>query len=402
MRILIVSQYFWPEQFRVNDLVEELCKRGHKITVLTGKPNYPCGTVYEAYLRNKSFYNWYKGAKIIRVPLVVRGKTSFQLVLNYLSFFVSASFFGVWRLRGIEFDSVFVFGTSPITACLPAILMGKLKKAKVVLWVLDLWPDTLRALGVVKSKVTLFLIGVLVKFIYRHCDLVLGQSKDFIKRIKRYQPDGDKIKFFPNWAEDIFDNSLTEMAPELDKRLDKFNIVFAGNLGDAQDLPTVIEAAKILQETGLVRWIFLGEGRRADWLKKQIAQHNLASDCIVLGSYPVSRMPSFFAHADALLVSLKNEPVFSSTIPGKVQSYLQSGKPVLGVINGEGARVIKEAGAGMACPAGDSSALAHNIISMVSLSPEKLEEFGTNGMRYAQEEFNRTKLIDKLESWLKD
>ncbi|MDC3298647.1 glycosyltransferase family 4 protein [bacterium] len=401
MRILIVSQYFWPEQFRVNDLVEELCKRGHEITVLTGKPNYPCGTVYEEYRRNTACFNHYKGAQIIRVPLAVRGSTSFQLVFNYLSFFLSASLFGVWRLRGIQFDSVFVFGTSPITACLPAILLGKLKKAKVVLWVLDLWPDTLQALGVVKSKFILFLVGVLVKFIYRHCDLVLGQSKAFIQSIRRYQPDVDKIKFFPNWAEDIFDSSLAEMAPELDKRLDKFNIVFAGNLGDAQDLPNVLDAAKILQKKGLVRWIFLGEGRRSDWLKKEIMQNNLADDCLVLGSYPVSRMPSFFAHADALLVSLKNEPVFSSTIPGKVQSYLQSGKPVLGMINGEGARVIDEAEAGMACPAGDSSALANNIISMASLCPDKREVLGLNGMRYAQEEFNRTKLINQLEIWLR-
>lgn len=400
MHILVVTQYFWPEQFKINDIVEELQRRGHSVVVLTGKPNYPTGVVFEQYLRSPFKYNSYKGAKVIRVPIIARGKNTFSLILNYFSFVLSASFFGLWFLRIYKFDTVFVFGTSPITVCLPAIFIGKVKKAKIVLWVLDLWPDTLQAIGVVRSRFALWLLAGLVKFIYQRSDLVLGQSREFVKRIKAYKTDVKKVKFFPNWAEDIFDNLSVDKAPELLARAGKFNILFAGNLGEAQGLPEIIETIKILKKADMVRWIFVGNGRKFEWMQEEITRNELEEDCILMGSYPLDRMPSFYAHADALLVSLAEAPAFSLTIPGKVQSYMKFGKPVLGMISGEGSRVILDAHAGLVCAAGDYQKLAENIIFMASLSQKELDTFGTNGLRYANKEFNRDTLLTKLEGWL--
>ena len=400
MHILVVSQYFWPEQFKINDLVSALRSRGHQITVLTGKPNYPSGDVFKEYVENPTAYLSYCGAEIIRVPMMARGNNPLRLILNYLSFALSACFFGLWHFRRTKFDSVFVFGTSPITACLPAILFGKIKKVKVVLWVLDLWPDTLLALGVVKSKWILNLVNLLVSFIYVRCDLILGQSKEFVSRIKQFPIESEKVRFFPNWAEDIFENPASEKAPEVEERIDRFNIVFAGNLGEAQDLPNILEAASILKKLKLVRWIFVGDGRKFNWLRDEINKRQLVADCLLVGSFPLDRMPSFYAHADALLVSLANGPAFSLTVPGKVQSYLKSGKPLLGMINGEGRELIKEAGAGLVCPAGNPIELAKNIVTMARLNEEDRTKMGVNGIRYAKNEFDRLTLIERLESWL--
>lgn len=401
MRLLVVSQYFWPETFRINDLVAELVRRGHEVTVLTGEPNYPEGRIFADYVREPARYARYEGAEVVRVPLVPRGTRSVQLALNYLSFIVTGATLGVWRLRGRAFDAIFVFQTSPITAALPALLLRRLKRAPVLMWVLDLWPESLAAVGVVRSERVLGWVGRLVGFIYRRCDRVLVQSRAFVPNIERYAGDTSRVRYFPGWAEAIFEGPLEAIAPapEVLPYAGTFNVLFAGNIGDAQDFPAILDAAEALREEPALRWLIVGDGRAAAWVRAEIERRGLQRSVIMLGRHPIDRMPSFFRGASALLVALKKEPIFGMTIPGKVQSYLATGLPIVAMLDGEGAAVIEQAGAGVVCAAGDAAELARRVSALMTLSADDRSAMGERGRRFGEREFGRAGLMTALEGW---
>ncbi len=400
--ILIVSQYFWPEAFRVNDLASELIARGHEVTVLTGLPNYPEGDVFPAYRADPQAFSTYEGASVVRVPMLARGRGHLRLALNYLSFVLGGMLFGPLKLRGREFDAVVVFQTSPITAALPALLLRRLKRAPVLMWVLDLWPETLSAVGVVKSPAVLAPIGALVRFIYRRCDRILVQSRAFFANIALYSDEPGKVRYLPGWAEQVFQNEgvAAEPAPELARLDGGFKVLFAGNVGEAQDFPAIVEAVDLLRnEPGLLIAI-VGDGSAAKSTREEIARRGLKERVVFLGRFPLERMPSFFAAADALLVSLRDEPIWAMTIPGKVQSYLASGTPILAMLNGEGARVIEEAEAGLVAPAGDAATLAANVRRLMAMSAQQREALGASGKAYSLREFDRATQITRLEQWI--
>lgn len=401
MRILVVSQYFWPEAFRINDLVGEWLARGHEVTVLTGIPNYPGGKIFDSYRAQPNHFSHYLGASVVRVPMLARGTGGVRLVLNYLSFVMTGLLFGAWKLRGLKIDVIFVFEPSPVTVGLPAVFLGKVKRAPIVFWALDLWPETLASMGVVKSPIVLAWIGKVVQFIYDRCALVLGQSRSFLGSIASHCTDHKKVRYFPNWAEDVFNNgACVAAAPEVPKIEDGFTVVFAGNIGEAQDMPAVLNAAQLLKDNDSIRWVVIGEGRKFKWLQSEVIRRGLQGRILLTGRYPLERMPSFFAHADALLVSLKRDPVFSLTIPGKLQSYLMSGLPVLGMLEGEGAALIKLACAGLTCDAGDAIGLAKRVLEMAAMSSSERRQLGLNGQEYAKKEFGRAMLIDHLDALL--
>ena len=397
MKILIVSQYFWPENFRINDLTQELVQRGHSVTVLTGIPNYPTGTVFEDYRKTPKAFDYFSGARVFRVPMLARGNGAVRLFLNYLSFVIGACLYGPWRLRCQQVDVIFVFEPSPVTVGLPAILLGRIKRAPVIFWALDLWPETLAAIGVVRSPMVLGWVGHLVRFIYERCTLVLGQSRGFLPKLSKYCSDLKKIRYFPSWAEEIFNEADLVSAPEVPVQERVFNVLFAGNIGEAQDLPAVLNAAESLRDNNAIRWLIVGDGRRSDWVHEEVARRGLQRNVMLLGRFPVERMPSFYAHADALLVSLKKDPVFSLTIPGKVQSYLMAGLPILGMLDGEGAQVITDANAGLVCAAGNSGGLASAVLEMFAMSVDQRKQLGVNGRDFAHKEFGRGLLMDQLE-----
>ncbi len=400
LRILVVSQYFWPENFRINDLVKEWGQRGHQVTVLTGIPNYPAGKVFDAYIDQPSSYEQYESAKVVRVPMLPRGIGGFRLMMNYLSFVLGGSIWGAWRLRGIQPDVIFVFEPSPVTVGLPAVWLSKIKNVPVVFWTLDLWPETLAAIGVVRSPKVLAWVGCMVSFIYNRCTLVLGQSRGFLDSIAKYCNDKSKIRYFPSWAEDVFTDKNVKPAPEVPEIVEVFTVVFAGNIGEAQDMPAVLDAAEQLKSNDWVRWVIVGDGRKSDWLQSEVLRRGLSKQVLLPGRFSVERMPSFYAHANALLVSLKQDPVFSMTIPGKVQSYLMAGIPVLGMLDGEGAAVIRDAQAGLTCGAGDSAGLANAVLALVAMTAEDRRQLGLNGRKYAEQEFGRAELMDRLDALL--
>jgi len=396
LKILIVSQYYWPENFRINEISSELKKEGNDVVILTGYPNYPEGKINEDFLKNPLKYSNFKGIKIIRVPIIPRGKKNLQLIFNYFSFVVSAIFIGIFKLRKYSFDMIFVFQTSPVFVGIPSSLIAFIKKCPQVFYVLDLWPETLTALGIIKSKWQLLIIRNIVKLIYSRCDLILVQSKKFIKEIKKYSK--NKVLYFPAWVESEFINSPKGLAKEITCRKNIFTIMFAGNIGKAQDFKSLLKAAEYLVNNYFIKFriIIIGEGSEKKWLIKEVKEKKLNNYFEILGRYPLNRMPSFFSHADVLLVSLSNKDVFNMTIPGKIQTYLASGKPIIGMLNGEGANIIRESKAGYTCDSGDYKELAKLIIKMSKLNPQSKSLLGKNGLDYCEKEFNKKLLINKL------
>ena len=400
MRILIVTQYFWPESFRINDLALGLRDRGHDITVLTGLPNYPSGRLFPGY-GFLSHSDDFDGIHVARSPLITRGRSKgLRLALNYLSFALSASLLGPWRCRS-PVDAIFVFGASPVFVGWPAMVMKWWKRAPILYWVQDLWPESLSATGTVKSGWGLRLFDSIVRNIYSHCARVLIQSPGFREPVERLAVAPSKIIEFPNWAESLYQPvDLPESAPERAEMPRGFRLLFAGNIGTAQSFPTILRAAELCRDEPEIKWVILGDGREKAWVEEQVRSCGL-SDCVhLLGHRPVEAMPRYFAAADVLLLTLKDDPAFSRVIPSKLQSYLACGKPVLGALDGDGASVIRQADAGLVVPAEDADGLAAAARRLLHSSPLERARWGRNGFDHFQKHFERNRLLERLEQIL--
>jgi glycosyltransferase involved in cell wall biosynthesis len=396
MKVLLFSQYFWPESFRINEVVESLLEVGCEVTVLTGQPNYPHGKTFAGYRAlSVSQEVHHKGYTIHRVPLVPRGKASaVGLIFNYVSFVLSSALIGPFVLRGQKFDLIFVCGMSPFTQSVSAIWLGKLKRAKVVIWVQDLWPESLEATGFVKNKTLLGAVAGVVSWIYRHCDLLLVQSKGFISSV-RARAGKTPIKYHPNPGELAFNHIASGTQTPAALLGQGFNVVFAGNLGTVQALDTVLQAAEQLKMHSDINIVLVGSGSLTDWLKSEIQRRNL-QNVSMLGRFPVEAMPSILGQASALLVSLCRDPIISKTIPSKIQVYLAAGKPIIASLDGEGALVVEESGAGVACSAEDATALSQAILKLHAMPAQKLELMGQKGIEYYQHHFEPKMLALRL------
>ncbi len=403
LRVLVVSQYFWPENFRINDLVEALTARGHEVTVLTSVPNYPEGRIFPEFKQDPAAFRSFGGAEIIRVPQVPRGASKLGMMFNYLSFLVFGALVGPWRLRGRRFDAIFFFGLSPITSAIPAIVLRRLKRAPLLLWVLDLWPETLASLRIVTRPSLLGAIGRIVGFIYRRCDLILVQSRAFFPSIEKHAGSGERTRHFPGWAESVFEDAAdAEPARELEAFAGQFKVLFAGNIGEAQDFPAILDAAELLRDEKGLRFVIVGEGSAAPWVRAEIERRGLQGIFAMVGRFPLERMPSFFSSADALLVTLGDESAWAMTIPGKVQSYLAAGRPILAMLNGEGARVLEESDAALVAPAGNGAVLASHVRTLMATPRARRVEMGEAGQAYCRAAFAKNRLVDQLEAWMRE
>lgn len=394
MKILIVSQYFYPEDFKVNDIAFDFVKKGHEVTVFTAKPNYPQGKFYEGYSFFGKSFEVINGAKIIRIPIFPRlnGSGKF-LILNYISFIFFA-FIYKYRVKG-NFDIVFSHLPSPLIAALPAIWFKNKCHAKLYLWVLDLWPESVQANSKIKNGFLMRKLNTLIKYIYNKSDVILISSNFFRNSIVEKGINQNKIiKYFPNWAEDIFINDVETVSntPNLPAG---FNVMFAGNIGDSQDFESILEAAK-LTKTENINWILVGDGRKVSWIKSEIEKHNL-THVYLLGRHPINSMPSFFKKADAMLVSLKDSPTFSLTVPAKVQAYMASSKIILGMFNGEGQQIINQSGCGYAVNAGDYRALVEAIKKTKGLSNSEKATMEKKSKDYYLDNFSKNELFNQLE-----
>ena len=402
MKILIVTQYFWPENFRINDLAVGLKDRGHDVEVLTGMPNYPGGQLFPGYGGFLPATQSFQGIPVNRVPLVPRGaRRNWRLAANYASFALSASVIGPLRCRG-KIDAIFVYEPSPVTVAIPGIVLRTLKSAPMLFWVQDLWPESLSATGAIHSPWTLRLVQRLVNFIYRRCDLVLVSSKGFKNHVLSSGISEDCIAYLPNWAEELY-RPLAETPASVQAEMPGgFKVMFGGNIGSAQSFETIIGAAERLRQHPDIQWVVLGDGNMRPWVADRIRALGLERQFHLLGQRPMDVMPAYFSAADALLVTLRADPVFTLTVPSKIQSYLACGKPIIAAINGEGADIVIESGAGIGCPAENPDKLAQAVLSLYRKPEHERHAMGRRGRAFFETNFEREMLLSQLERWIVD
>ena len=395
MKLLVVSQYFWPENFRINDLVRSLIKKGHTIDILTGKPNYPEGIIYPGYRSWGCQVETWQGMQIYRVPIAARGSRSgIRLVLNYLSFVVSGLLFAPWLLRKKEYDAIFIYAPSPIFQAIPASFLGWLKCCPVALWVQDLWPESAQATSYIRSAWALKFLENLVRFVYRHTDLLLVPSRAFQSPVAALAQ-GKVIVYHPNSVEAEFYNPPVVTLPDIPGLAGNFSVLFAGNVGVGQAVEVIVDAAEKLRDHPDIHFVVLGKGSRWDWLREQVKMRGL-TNLQLAGQYPVETMPGLMRQASVLLVTLANQLIFTATVPNKIQAYMAVGRPIVACLNGEGARLVTEANAGFAVPAEDGTALANAVLKLYAMSAEEREIIGKNGRTYYREHFDHDRLMQQL------
>ena len=395
MNILIFNQYFWPENFRINEIACALKEREHEVEVLTGKPNYPEGKFFAGYGACGVKIETWKSIPVHRIPMLARGsKSAVKLVLNYLSFIISGLLFAPWMLKNKKFDVIFVYAPSPVFQVIPASFLGWLKGIPVVLWVQDLWPQSAEATGYIKSPLLLKLLQKFVQFTYSHTDLILVQSEAFIEPVAKLA-ENIPIEYYPNSVEKAFYIPNAVVMPEINSLKSGFTVLFAGNIGVAQSMETIAAAAERLSEYPDIKIVVLGGGSKFDWVKKQVADKKL-SNLYLEGRYPVEVMPALMRQASALLVTLAKQPIFELTIPSKIQAYLAVGKPIIACLNGEGANIISEANAGVTVQAEYDIGLAEAIIRLYKMPKSAREQMGVNGRDYFKKHFDEEMLTTKL------
>ena len=389
MKILVVCQHYWPEPYPLQDVCEELVARGHQVHLVTGVPNYPLGKTYPAYKNRKRRREVHNGVQIHRTATIARRNNVVFRLLNYMSFCVSSSLYA--RRMKEDFDVVFANQTSPVMMSCAALAYGKKHGKKVVMYCMDLWPASL-AIGGIQEKSLIYRVFHRISgMIYRKADRILITSELFREYLCREFGIADRvIQYHPQYAQDCFQHRALPQKDTVD-------LMFAGNIGSAQCIPTILEAARLLRDHPQLRWHIVGDGSRLEE-NRQLAEKMSLSNVIFHGRKPLEEMPRYYAMADAMLVTLIGDPLISLTLPAKVQTYMAAGKPILGAANGEIARTIQSSGCGFCAPAEDAEGLAKAVRDFLE-SPDK-EAMGQNAQRYYLENFSRKRFMDDLEKEL--
>jgi len=402
MKILIVSQYFHPESFRINELARALAHKGHEITVLTAWPTYPKRDLFRNYPGRWSWFEEYHGIRIYRVPIWTRnGSGRVELSLNYLSFVASATLLGLPRLFFQHFDVQFVWATSPITACFPAIAFRALKGIPIVMWVQDLWPEVVSAVGAVKNPHVMGLLRSMVRFIYKRCDLLLAQSPGFLKAIVQKGIPESRVIVVPNWGLDSkADLSKRPTQAEQLAQVEGFKILYAGNIGKAQDWETVLSAAEQLRNTS-VKWVLMGDGSERTRLHQFVQERDLQHSFVFLPPCSPEEVAFVYAEADANVITLKSDPVLSLTIPSKVQSCLATGKPIVAVVDGEAERALLETRSTFCTRPGDVHGLVESVRTLVDLSETDRKKLGESGRSWYNQYYTENAVVEKINHCLR-
>jgi len=389
VKILVVCQYYYPEPVRITDICEELVKKGHEVTVLTGIPNYPMGVIYDGYKQGEKRNETINGVHIIRNFTVGRRTGVIWRSINYFSY----SVFATLKIRRLDkdFDVVFVNQLSPVMMAWPAIRYKKKYNKRLVLYCLDLWPESLEVGGIRKGTLIYKMFHKISEKIYKQADKILVTSESFDEYfVQEFGMKKEDITYLPQYAEELFDT-----LPETEnKKENQFDFVFAGNIGTAQSVETIVEAAGYLKEYDNIFWHIVGDGSELENCKKRAIENNITS-VIFHGRKPVEEMPQYYAMADAMLITLFDNPVISKTLPGKVQTYMAAGKPIIGAINGETSKVIEEAKCGLCGRAEDARQLAENVLKFIQCKNKEL--MSINSKKYYQVHFRKREFMNKLE-----
>lgn len=390
MKTLIISQRYWPENFRINDIAESLVSFGHEVTVLTGLPNYPKGYILGEYKQGKNRVQHHNGVKIIRAKEIGRRKGVFFRFLNYWSFQHYAK--RVVNKLDKDFDVVFINELSPIMSANPGLKYAKRHNKKVVMYEMDLWPESLLAGGIKKGSFIYNHYKKVSAKIYSQCDKILVSTKEHSEYIKSLPKCNNlNIEYLPQYADGIFEQS--DYPTEENGVID---LMFAGNIGKAQSVDTIIKAASLLKDNPKYRFHIVGSGSELENIKK-LATELKTDNVVFYGQRPLEEMPQLYKMADAMLVTLEDKSYANMTIPGKVQSYMAVGKPVIGAINGSCANFIKNNDIGYACPSEDSEALA-NLITNLDL--KELQKIGEHSKDVYFKEYSKSIFMKRLISTL--
>jgi colanic acid biosynthesis glycosyl transferase WcaI len=395
MRILVVAQYFPPEPVKVGDVVRGLRELGHDITVVTGFPEYPYGKIYPGYRMRMYQRDVRDGVRIIRVPIFPDHSYSRpKRFLNYASFALAGSILG--PLLAGAYERIVVFQTSPVSMAIPAVVCRWLhRRSRLVIWVQDLWPDTLVGAGVLSGGWLFRIIGWLARRIYASGDLVLAQSPGMVEKLAGYGVAPERLRYLPNWADDVYGVIPPDPAFTRAEGLDGgFNVVFAGTIGVAQNLEAVVQAAALLRDTD-VRFVIVGDGAMHAQIVDLAARLGVRN-VVFKGRRPPEQMPKFFAAADALLVALLNTPLFARTIPAKLQAYMACGRPIIAALEGDGAGVVVESGGGLVCRAPGPEGLRDAVMTMRRLPAETRDAMGRHARRYYEAHFDRGLILARL------
>lgn len=395
MKILVVTQYFWPEEFRINDICEGLKKEGHEVEILTGLPNYPKGELFQGYTMRGPYKDDYKGMKVMRVPMIPRGKSgAFKMMLNYLSFMIMGVL-KIITLLNKDYDRIFMFQTSPITAAFPAVILAKIKKIKSYIYVQDLWPETFYSIIPVKNIRLKRIFKKICTKIYKGFSKILISSQGYENILIESGINKEKIIYYPQWAEDLYE-AVENKLKETNKK-SEFILTFAGNIGKAQGVDTIIRAAQLTREEDKnIKWRILGDGSEFQAIRKMVEEKKLEDSVELLGRKPVEEMPKYFAESDGLIVTLRDEGILKVTLPAKVQSYMAAGKPIIAAISGEGSKVIEEACCGLTGDAEDYKTLYKNVMKLYQMDENTRIKMGQNGKCYFNDNFTRKKLLKQL------
>lgn len=397
-RVLLVTQYFYPENFKSNDIAFELAKRGYHVDALVGIPNYPQGKYYKGYGLFSKRREKKGGVSVYRVFQTPRGPraSALGLTLNYVSYAINASlwilFFFIFKKK---YDACVVFQTSPITQAIPAVIMKKLKGTPVYNWILDIWPDSfISSIPRGKAELAVKYAGKVTEWVYKNSHKILVTSPGMMPLVNRKYDYSNKLVFFPNWCDDI----LKMPTEDIDSIGEGFIIMMAGNIADGIGIPYLIPVLEKLKNDQNVKFVFVGGGAMEKEFR-DIVKDREWKNVLLTGMVPFSKIPSYYSKADAMLLTLKKTdlPHLKVTIPGRLQSYMAAGKPVLGMID-EGARsLIEAADCGFCVSAGESDALVQLIREVVAMDEDVLKEKGDNGRRYFEQHFTKDKCIDNLE-----
>lgn len=399
MKILFVCQYFYPEVFRGNDVAFHWAREGHEVHVVCGIPNYPQGKFYEGYGLFKRSHEMINGVRVTRLPIVPRGNNKMMLMLNYFSYLIVGWVYMLFHALFHKYDLVFVQQLSPVMMSAPGVLYKKLRRVPLYTWVLDLWPESLTAAGGINNKWVLGFFRRYVKSEYKYSDKILISSRRFERSVLGYGDYEDKVVYFPQWsdatlsnanAQELYDLSLPDLPGG-------FKLMFAGAVGDAHGFECTMEAIRLTKEHKEIKWVIIGDGRKLEWVRKYVNEHRLEETALTLGRFPAETMSWFFSQADVMLVTLNDNSLFSLYAPAKISSYMAAGKPIVAVLNGEGADVIKDANCGWCLEAGDAEGLAQLAIDLSKKDRSELLSKGANALRYYNEHYEKVKCLKRLD-----
>ena len=384
MKILVICQYYYPEPFRITDICEELVKCGNEVTVITGIPNYPEGIIYDGYRNGEKRDETLNGVRVHRCFTIGRRSGAIWRFLNYYSYSIFSSIYAL-KLKS-DYDIVFINQLSPVMMANAGVKYKKKHKKPLVLYCLDLWPESLAAGGIARGSILYRCYHRVSEKIYKQADQILITSEMFRDYFKTEFTITDNVQYLPQFAESMFTPEQCKKEPD-----SMIDLMFAGNVGSMQSVDTIIRAAALTKNIENLRWHIVGDGSELENCRKLAAELDVNS-IFFYGRKPVEEMPSYYAKADAMLVTLKHDPVLSMTLPGKVQSYMAAGKPILGAIDGEAQIVIRNSRCGLCGEAENAEMLAQNVGRFIKSADKK--NMADNAEKYYSSHFSKASFMD--------